>query len=241
MFREVGLASRRSGLLQPDRVSGGPAPVVEPDKIRWKNHALQIEGEWLAGLNGIPAVILHEQPAGRISWSCLRPAALTLVSSGVGRCDGLGYAERLVLDLPPGKLPIAELRWGRFISTEQSLVWIRWLGPVERNWCYHDGRQVDAAMPDLQRLTWPGHQLQLDHGIVLRGGRLAETAFPGAGPLCRLLPASVRNLQEVKWCSRGVLTGADGRQHHGWSIHEVVTFPRAREPQFPPRAQQRLR
>ncbi len=220
---------------------GGPLPTTALNEVRWQNSALQFEGEWLSGQSGIPTVILYEQPAGKISWTCLRPAAQTIVRIGGDRRDGLGYAEHLVLNLPPGKLPIGELRWGRFIAAEHSCVWIRWQGPVQRNWCYHNGRLVEGVMPDLHLLTWPGHQLQLDHGIVLRSGRVAETAFKGSGPLRWFLPASVRNLREIKWCSRGILTSADGRQHCGWSIHEVVVFPCAREPGIPLRSLRRLR
>ena len=222
-------------------VFGGAPPVAAPGEVRWEQRALQIEGRWLSGQNGIPSLVLYEQPAGQIRWTCLRPAAQTTVSIGGDRRDGLGYAERLVLDISPGRLPIGELRWGRFIAAEHSCVWIRWLGPTGRNWCFHNGAPVDAAMPDLQLLTWPGHRLQLEPGIVLRRGRIAETAFKGAGPLRWLLPGAVRNLEEIKWCSRGILTDADGRQHAGWAIHEVVVFPCAREPALPPRSRSRLR
>ena len=220
---------------------GGPLPTAAPDEIRWQNRALHFEGKWQPGQSGIPPVALYEQPAGGISWTCLCSAGQTTVKIGGDRRDGLGYAERLVLNLSPGRLPIGELRWGRFIAAEHSFIWIRWQGPVQGNWCFHDGRRVEAEMPDLHLLTWPGHQLRLDHGIVIRSGRIAETAFKGAGLLRWLLPASVRNLQEIKWCSPGILTSADGRQHHGWSIHEVVVFPSAREPALPQRSLRRLR
>ena len=220
---------------------GGPLPTTAPDKVRWTNSAMQIEGEWLSGQSAIPPVVLHKGPAGQIRWSCLRPAAQTMVRIGPGRRDGLGYAERLALDVSPGKIPIGELRWGRFIAAEHSCVWIRWQGPVQRNWCFHNGLPVEAVMPDIHLLTWPGHRLQLDHGIVLRNGRIADTAFKGMGLLRWFLPSSLRNLQEIKWCSPGILTNADDRQHHGWSIHEVVVFPSAHEPALPARSLRSLR
>lgn len=203
---------------------GGLLPSTRDNEIKWGNRKLGIEGRWQAGAAALPTVILHEEPAGRIEWTCLRPAATTMVRVGREHRNGLGYAERLVLTLPPRKLPIRELRWGRFIAAEQSCVWIRWQGPVDRNWCFYLGGAVEAMMPDLHLLTWPGHRLQLETGIVLRTGRLADTVFAGAGPLRWLLPARVRNLQETKWCSRGVLTDAGGRRHEGWAIHEVAIF-----------------
>ena len=79
-------------------------------------------------------------------------------------------------------------------------------------------------MPDLHKLAWNGHRLQLEPGTTLRTGRIAGTALKGAGLLAWLLPASVRDLHETKWCSRGVLTDGLGREHRGWAIHESAVF-----------------
>jgi hypothetical protein len=211
-------------LVRGRTVPGGRLPTAAPDEIRWANRTLGIEGRWRSGLHPMPSLVLHEEPAGRIEWTCFRPAASTTVRVGRENRNGLGYAERLILTLPPRKLPIRELRWGRFIAAEQSCVWIRWQGSVDRNWCFHNGGLVEAAMPDLHLLTWPAHQLHLDPGILLRTGCIADTALKGTGPLRWLLPASLRNLQETKWCSRGVLTDSAGREHEGWAIHEVAIF-----------------
>jgi hypothetical protein len=205
-------------------VLGGRLPTVNANEVMWENRRLGIEGRWQSGATTLPTVILHDEPAGKIEWTCLHPAAATTVNVGREHRNGRGYAERLVLTLPPRKLPIRELRWGRFIAAEQSCIWIRWEGPVVRNWCFHNGALVEAEMPDLHLLTWPAHQLHLEPGIVLRTGRVADTAFRGTGPLGWLLPPRVRNLQETKWCSRGVLTDGSGRRHEGWTIHEVAVF-----------------
>ncbi|HZL46009.1 MAG TPA: hypothetical protein VFC28_07260 [Opitutaceae bacterium] len=201
---------------------GGRLPTVTSDEIRWGNRTLGIAGRWQSKSSAIPSVILHEEPAGQIEWTCWCPAAPTMIEAGREHRDGFGYAERLVLTLPLRKLPIRELRWGRFIAAGQSCIWIRWQGSVDRNWCFHNGCIVQATMPDLHLLTWPDHQLHLDPGIVLRTGRISDTALNVAGPLRWLLPASVRNIQETKWCSRGVLTDANGTRHDGWTIHEVA-------------------
>jgi len=205
-------------------VFGGRLPAASAEEILWEHRALGIAGSWRSGPAPIPTVVLHAEPAGTVEWTCLRPAASTLVQVGRERRDGQGYAERLVLTLPPHRLPIRELRWGRFIGEEHSCIWIRWQGPAVRNWCFHNGNLVDASMPDLNLLTWPGHRLCLEPGIVLRTGRIAVTALRGLGPLRWLLPASLRRLQETKWCSPGWLTDASGRRHDGWAVHEVAIF-----------------
>jgi hypothetical protein len=206
-------------------VLGGTLPTAGSDGVRWHSPAASVEGRWRSRVNAIPTMVLHKEAAGRVEWTCFCPAAETTVKIGRDQWEGSGYAERLVMTLPPARLPIRELRWGRFISGEEHCVWIRWRGPVVRRWCVHNGRSVAAAMPDLHELAWKGHRLQLDHGTTLRTGCVAETALKGAGLLGWLLPASVRNLQETKWCSRGVLTDGHGGKHRGWAIHEVAVFP----------------
>jgi hypothetical protein len=204
---------------------GGTLPTAVSDGVRWHSPTVAVEGRWRSQGNAISTMVLHEEPAGRVEWTCFCPAAEATVKIGRDRWDGFGYAERLVMTLPPARLPIRELRWGRFISGEQHCVWIRWRGPVERSWCVHNGRPADAVMPDLHKLAWNGHRLQLEPGTTLRTGRIAGTALKGAGLLAWLLPASVRDLHETKWCGRGVLTDGHGREHRGWAIHESAVFP----------------
>jgi hypothetical protein len=204
---------------------GGNPPTAVCDGVRWNSPAVGVEGRWRSRVPAIPTMVLHREPAGRVEWTCFCPAAEATVKIGRDRWEGSGYAERLVMTLPPARLPIRELRWGRFISGEEHCIWIRWRGPIGRRWCVSNGRPVEAAMPDSHELAWSGHRLQLEPGAILRNGCIADTALKGAGFLGWLLPASVRKLHETKWCSRGMLTDGHGREHRGWAIHEVAVFP----------------
>ncbi len=206
-------------------VLGGQLPTATPAGVSWHNQAVDAHGEWTARGVGLPAIVLHEEAAGRIEWTCFCPASQAVVNVDGEPREGLGYAERLVMTLPPAQMPIRELRWGRFIADGQSCVWIRWRGPKERSWCFHNGRPVDAAMPDSRTLAWGGHRLDLGPGTNLRAGRIADTAFQHSGLLRRLVPAAVRDIEETKWCSRGVLTDTNRREHAGWAIHEVALWP----------------
>ena len=206
-------------------VLGGQLPTATSAGIAWRSRALDAHGRWAPLGSGVPTTILHEEAAGRIEWTCFCPSGPAAVSIGGEPREGLGYVERLVITLPPARLPIRELRWGRFIAARHSCVWIRWRGPPERSWCFHNSRAVDAAMPELHQLSWGGYRLRLAPGATLRSGRIADTAFKHNGLLRRLVPAAVRDIAETKWCSRGVLTDVDGREHAGWAIHEVALWP----------------
>ncbi len=206
-------------------IRGGGVPTATEAGVAWNSAGLRLAGEWRGRQPAIGPVSLHAEPAGEIEWTCLCPAAETAVTLDGETYAGAGYAERLVMTLPPGRLPMRELRWGRFIADTQSCVWIVWRGGVEKTWCFHNGRAVEAGMPGPRELKWDGHRLALETGATLRSGCITDTALTRAGPLRWLLPRRVRRLVETKWCSRGVLTGADGRTHAGWAIHEVVFFP----------------
>ena len=207
-------------------VFGGALPVVSAEGIDWSCPRLDATGHWHPVVAALPATILHEDPAGRIEWTCFCPAARTAVRLAGHHYAGSGYAERLVMTLPAAQLPLRELHWGRFIADTQSCVWIRWHGPVERSWCYHNGQPVAACAPDLHELAWDGHRLQLDPGAIIRSGRITETSFRDLPRwLHGLLPAAARKFDETKWCSPGVLTDAAGARHSGWAIHEIVRFP----------------
>jgi hypothetical protein len=216
-----------SGKALPDRLAiGGSLPAASVgDGVVWQNRRLAVDGLWHGLEPAIPPTLLASDGAGRLEWSCLCPAGWAAVAVDGVTFAGNGYAEKLTLTISPARLPLRELHWGRFIAEAQSLVWIRWRGAAERAWCFHRGRPVDATMPDPGALEWDGHRLQLAPGIRIRSGRLGDGALRRAGPLRWLLPARWRRIEEAKWCSRGVLTDAQGREHTGWAIHEVALFP----------------
>lgn len=204
---------------------GGPLPVAGAERIVWRCPALRASGTWVPLAPGLGAMVLHEDATGRIEWNCLCPAAQVQAFAADRPCEGLGYAEQLILTVPAGALPFHELRWGRFVGAGVNCVWIRWRQPAERCWCFHNGAPVGAEMRDDGQLVWPGHRLELEPGSTLRHGRLADTAFAHAKWLQRFLPSRVAGIQETKWCSRGVLTDQAGRRHEGWAIHENALLP----------------
>lgn len=206
-------------------VLGGAWPVEASNGVEWTNPALGLAGQWRGLQPAMAAVVLHEEAAGRIEWRCACPAARVTLEVGGTRHEGSGYAEQLVMTLPPARLPVRELHWGRFIAEGQSCVWIRWSGRLARTWCFHNGAAVAAEFGAATEVRWPAHRLELASGATLRSGRVADTVFQGAPLLRRLFPSALGNVMETKWCSHGVLTDAAGRRHDGWAIHEVATFP----------------
>ena len=84
-----------------------------------------------------------------VEWHCLHPRARAEVSvAGSHVFRGFGYVERIVLSLPAWDLPIAGLRWGRFLNDSDALVWIDLRGPFSTQLAYHNGARVRLSHID---------------------------------------------------------------------------------------------
>jgi hypothetical protein len=140
--------------------------------------------------------------------------------------SGLGYAERLTLSLPPWRLPIDELRWGRWIAADggRSLVWIDWRGAQPLTAVFVDGVRQEAATVDDDRVAGADVILVLTDQRTLHRRALRDV-IGAVGPLTRVFPASWLDVEDCKWMSLGTLHVAGARLETGWAIHEHVRFP----------------
>ncbi len=160
-----------------------------------------------------------------VTWHCLQPKAIAAIKVGNITLRGLGYAERLDLTVPPWKLPLTELHWGRFLSADDSLVWIDWRGHHQATVMVHNGRDVNSQAIGTDEIRFaPSSSLALDRRHTLRSGCLSETVLPAAPILNRFFPHNLFNIRETKWCSAGTLTAPD-HASTGWAIHEIVEWP----------------
>ena len=64
---------------------------------------------------------LVSSAAGAIDWSCLMPRPAARAATASGRVEGLGYAERLRLTLPPWAVPFQAVRRGRHVTTVKGV------------------------------------------------------------------------------------------------------------------------
>lgn len=161
---------------------------------------------------------------GVVDWTCEAGAAHTSMVLGCGSVEGLGYAERLLLTVAPWRLPIHELRWGRWISADarHAIVWIDWRGAEPATAVFVNGvRQLRAAVTD-DRVTADGLALTLSSPRVLHARSIGDI-LARIRPLGALVPASWLAVEDRKCLSVGTLDGAD--RTTGWAIHEIVRFP----------------
>lgn len=200
-------------------------PVEQGATIQWQSNSLGIMGVW-ERLDPPFEREIYESSEGVINWHCLHPRSRASVNLGCGKIvQGLGYVERLDMTIVPWKLPIQELRWGRFLSDSDSLVWVDWKGSHSCRIVLQNGILGTATIIDDDEITLNGNSsLRLARGDVLRTGALGETALAIIPGLNRLFPRKILNVRECKWRSRAELRRGDSCSS-GWAIHEVVTWP----------------
>lgn len=203
------------------------SPAVSGEEIRWSPRYLPFEGTW-EGTAGAVERELHRTADGSLRWSCLAPAAHARVRIGnAPPAEGLGYVEQMRLTVPPWRLPLRELQWGRFIAEAHSLVWIGWRGSEDRTLLFHNGRELAGGTITDQSVCAGSANLSLAlaERTILREGRLDSTALSMIPGVKNLFPRSILQANECKWRSRGLLTVHGEPPVRGWSIHENVRFP----------------
>jgi len=201
-------------------------PHITGGLLHWESDVLDAEGEWKLDSQkstgtGIQRTIYRSE-IGCIEWHCLAPRA----AARIGMRRGLGYAEYLTMTIPPWKLPIASLRWGRFASDSHGIVWIDWQGESSQRFVFADGEAIGShAVEDGRIEIANGARLTMDRSLVLRDGALGTTVLSRIPTIRKSFPARLLQIRECKWRSRGRLEWPGRPPEEGWVIHERVDWP----------------
>jgi hypothetical protein len=206
-------------------IRGIEPPRHDGDMLVWQNEPLRIDGRWHRDTPPVRR-LLASSAAGSIRWSCHAPRARAQLHLGATVYDGLGYAERLRLTMPPRALPFDTLRWGRHLSPRHALVWIDWRGAEHRCWVWLDGEaQPDAVVTDqgVSRLGG-GAELCIGTGRDVVD-RAVLPAFADVLPaLARRAVGPVATMHEHKRVERSAIVKAGERIDDGWTVRELVTW-----------------
>lgn len=185
-------------------------PGLDGDVLTWRAEPLQCEMT-LRRRAPAYATTLFASDDGSITWRCEMPAADCEVRVGDDRFRGRGYAELLTMTLPPWRLPIDELRWGRFCGDEVSLVWINWRGAHPLDLLLVNGMRADRSN-DLA--------LSIEGDSIIRSAALSETL----ASITPLVPKRLLRARETKWRGRGTVRRGNAVVDRGWAVHELVRF-----------------
>jgi len=196
-------------------------PVVSDSILSWRSKALKIEGNWHSLSRGLSETVFRSAE-GVIEWNCRMPLARVKI----GDMQGLGYVEHLAMTIPPWKLPIHTLRWGRFTSPTDWLTWIDWEGDYSRRIVYLNGELLECPGLDDNQIEANGETcLRMTRPFVLRNGRLGTTALSVVPGITTVFPKQLVEMVECKWRSWARLERTGKPPVEGWAIHERVSWP----------------
>jgi hypothetical protein len=212
----------RRGLRTRWTARSCPEPVGE-DLLTWEAGVLDVAARF-ERLDPPCSETLLDGPDGVVRWTCLHPRSKVEMRLGGEWLRGAGYAEVLELTVPPWKLPIDQLRWGRLLTPSHGLVWIDWEGSHPQRLVLLDGRRVAGSL-EADGLRAGEARARLRDLRVLRSGRIGELVLSVVPALEQLVPGRVLGLGETKWRSRGALR-VGSSEEEGWTIHELVRWPR---------------
>src|SRR5437764_3883193 len=116
---------------------------------------------------------LLDGPEGVVRWTCTHPRAAVEMRIAGEVLRGTGYAEVLDLTVPPWRLPIDELRWGRLLTASHGVVWIEWRGSHPQGLVLVDGTAVAGEL-EQHGGRGSGARALLHAPRGLRSGRLGE-------------------------------------------------------------------
>jgi hypothetical protein len=206
------------------------APERQRDgSIRWACVPLEVSGLWHPRSAPIERR-LFECPSGEADWECVAPTAEVVLSLKGRELEGWGYAERLTLTTPPWKLGNGDLRWGRFVHPDTSVIWVEWDGSASHPLVLVDGVERPGSTMSVEEVAVPTAESRLELGPrrVLREGPVVDVLSP-IPSLAQRLPGGLGLVFERKWLSPGRWVGTGTDPAAGWAIHEVVEWP-SRDP-----------
>lgn len=191
-----------------------PEPQLRDGRLSWS------AGETRAELTARIPGTFRELHAG-VRWHCVMPMADAVVELPGRTLRGRGYAEVLEMAVPPWRLPIRELRWGRATCAETSLVWIRWTGAAPLQLVVRNGVvETPEHIGDEELRLGDGTRVAFSDRAVIRADHLGVTLRP----LKLFLPRMLSGAVEQKWRSRGTVFDGERPIDEGWVIHELLTF-----------------
>ena len=204
-------------------------PKQEKEKIFWKDAKFKIEGTWEATSDPINEV-LYESERGNLEWSCLQPSSNVTLKWQDRILKGKGYVEQLNLTSYPWDIGLEQLRWGRYGSDNDHMVWVDFKKTVKQQWLWLNGEKIDDCIIEDDHIYIPGKSLllELDKGVILESKKKINVIvkklihyIPG---FKKVIPKYFLMADECKWFSAAKLKKGLKECSSGYAIHELVDF-----------------
>lgn len=204
-------------------------PVKNDQLISWQHDKFKLSGTWESVSEPLQARIF-DSDAGYLDWNCFQPASKVTLSINDKIIEGNGYVEQLILTCPPWHIPMNDLRWGRFRSSLDTMVWIELRNENKQQWLWLNGKQIINCTIEDDHVSSEKENflLKLDrHGIIESDKKIYQVVhkllryMPGFN---KLMPAKFLMADNHKWLSQGEFQKNGGAVSKGMAIHEWVNF-----------------
>ena len=198
-------------ILKKSRFNRKATPQQNEEQINLVDPVFGFEGNW--GLDHSPLNIkIYESTDGFLSWHCFQPRSkVRLKIKNIGSFTGFGYAEKLDMTIEPWKIPMNQIRWGRYNSATDNMVWIELDADPDKQWVWYNGELSRMAeicddsvlIPDIDlKITFTETRIiEAEKKISNVVGSLLSY-IPGIN---KSIPLSFLNARETKWLSCGEL------------------------------------
>jgi len=122
------------------------------------------------------------------------------------------------------------LRWGRFGSSHNQIVWIELRKNKINQWLWYNGERIEKCTINDDSILVPekNFTLNLDQGVILESETKIYAVvkdllkyIPGFN---KVIPLDFLMAQETKWLSKGQINSDGKTIDKGMAIHEFVNF-----------------
>jgi hypothetical protein len=220
---------KSTGVTFKSRLHHIHMPEISGDLITWSDPGFGVSGTWHAKAKPI-AARLFDSAEGHLDWSCFQPRSEVTLIINDNHLEGKGYAEQLILTAPPWKIPMDELRWGRFGAEDYYMVWIELREQEKKQWLWLNSVREDQCIIEDDMVSIPRKEieLRLDRGVSLEAEKKIFSVvehlvryIPGFN---KVMPVRFLMADESKWLSKAQLVSKGIRIADGMAIHELVNF-----------------
>lgn len=218
-----------SGVKVKSRFGDVPATPLPGNEIVFNDEVNSLTGRWNAGAKMIHSRIF-ESAEGFLDWICWQPASNVTIELPGRTLKGNGYAEQIIMTVPPWKIHMDGLLWGRFVSDGYNLVWISLGKDASQNRLWLNGELTGSCLIENDFIRIPDMDLELmmDRGVILESEKkvlsIAARTIRFIPVLHKVMPFRFLTAGGSKWLSRSELRIKGSDVAAGMSIHEFVNF-----------------
>jgi hypothetical protein len=204
-------------------------PEKKDKLITWHNDKFEVTGSWESVSKPLQCRIFDSDD-GYLDWQCFQPASIVKLKIKDKVIKGNGYVEQLILTTPPWHVPMHDLRWGRFRSLNETMVWIELRKENKQQWLWLNGKKIINCSIEDDHISSQEKNffLKLDCGVVLESEKkiyqVVEKLLHYIPGFRKMMPMKFIMAHNYKWLSKGEFQKNDNTVTQGMAIHEWVNF-----------------